>query len=1489
SCAIESEPDLPNMVISCVDDASFGPIVKGCRGNFDFTLKFEKIVLSILPSVIFIVLSVPRAIHLARKRRTVDGTTFQFVKLVAAGVYTAFQLALLIICSVHPVELTKLSTAAGVLSFVAALVIPTLSFLEHSRSPRPSILLSIFLSLTVLCDIVQVRSLWLLVHNTDGLIYVKLFTVAVVWKAVLVCLESVHCQSWLGWDWKIHSPEEVNGLYGLGTFLWLTPLFMSGYKKVLNLSDLFPLDISVSVEALKTSFAHNINHTGFQGDKNGLTKALARTLAVPILLPVVPRIAMLGFTVCQPFLIQAILDYLEEPSNSLTVNKGYGLIGATVLVYTGIPFSTALYWYLHERALFKTRACLASAIYRQTVQAHASSVDDAAAVTLMSTDVERIRMGLMQLHEFWANPIQVAIACWLLQRQIGTAFVAPLVIVFICIISSSIIIRFVGPSQTTWMKSIQKRVGHTANVIANMKHLRISGFTKPVEDTIQMLRVEELKTGSRFRSFLVGSVGIGFLPLLLAPVFALALTSRELNVTTIYTSVSWLQLLSEPLSGLFQTAPQLFAAISCISRIQLFLEEEPRKDFRRLAGTYGSSEKGDSVENLPSIIEVKDAGFGWDKSALTLKNIDFSLSRGLTMVIGPVACGKSTLCKALLGETPIASGDTLIRTKFPNIGFCDQVPFLPNERIKHTIIGFSDFDEKRYAAVIEATMLSRDLLLLPKGDQTKIGSGGISLSGGQKQRVALARALYLQCDLLILDDPLGGLDATTEERIFHNLFGPTGILRQREAIVVLSTNATRHLPSADYIIALASDGTIVEKGRFCDLVTNEQYVHSLGFQVDAKGICDPTAMAIRPKNNAEEESLESPIVSNNECTDDTDNSKLNRAMGDLTVFAYYCKSIRPFWLASFVVFGILTGFLFNFPTIWLGYWSADSFNQSKSFYAGIYGLFQCLALVSLLSEAYIGFLIIIRDSGSRLHEVALRTVISAPLRFFSQTDTGIITNLFSQDMTLLDGELPQALINTSVEIWIVIGSAAVVASSSAYIAIAYPFLLSILYGVQRFYLRTSRQLRLLDLEAKSPLYTHFLDTVKGSMTLRAFGWTEDSTLFNNVLLDTSQRPAYQLGMIQRCLSFVLDIVVAVIALLVVTLATQLRPSTGLTGASLVSIMSFSSNLAYLIQMYTLLETSIGAVSRIKSLSDKTAPEDLPGEDIQPLITWPERGIIKVKNISASYSGTESAKNSEPSNLALRDLSFTIPAGQKVAICGRTGSGKSSTVLLLLRLLDPLPSCTGELSIDGISLLKIDRSTLRQCIIAVPQDPTFFPDRTTFRKNLDPFDAATHDECHSVLKTVGLWPLVTDRGGLEAGLTADMLSHGQKQLFNLARAVLRRRVRTRQIDAEVGDAYMDASTSALPALGGGVLILDEVNSSVDAETQKTMRDIIWSEFEGYTVIMVSHRLEIVMEFDKVLVMDGGRLVEEGSPVELIKEEQGWFKDLWMAGKELKAVA
>ncbi|KAK5991347.1 ABC transporter FGM5 [Cladobotryum mycophilum] len=1324
-----------------------------------------------------------------------------------------------------------------------------LTFLEHTRSPRPSLLLNAFLFLTLLFDIAQTRSLWLSAQTYNERVFARVFTVATAWKAPLILLESQHKNRWLPWNQKDHSPEETTGLYGLGTFFWLNTLFISGYKKVLDISDLFSLDKNMSAESVQKTFSQKIQHGNFHGKKNGLAKTLASSLAVPFLLPMAPRIALMGLAFCQPFLLDALMNHLKKSETESPANNGYGLIGATILVYTGIPTATAFYWYFQERALFMARACLSSAVYRKTIQAKISVADDSAAVTLMSADVERIRMGFMQVHEFWANPIQVALACWLLQRQLGAAFAAPIVVVLLCAVSSTFLMRFVGPRQMAWMKRIQKRVGHTANVIGNMRHLKISGMTAPVEQAIQQLRMDELEVGGKFRSLLVATVAIGFTPVLLTPVFTFAVTSRNLDVTTIFTSISYLLLLCEPLSTLFQIAPQLLAGVACLQRVQAFLEKESRHDFRH--NEVALSEKPGMHAKDGVAIKVEDGHFGWNEDTLTLENIDVSIPSGLTMVIGPVASGKSTFSKALLGETPVARGKVTMGSDFRKVGYCDQVPFLWNGTVKDNVIGFSDLDEKRYKAVIEATMLTRDLSLLPKGDQTKVGSSGITLSGGQKQRVSIARALYLHSDLLIFDDVLSGLDADTEEQVFRRVFGPAGMLKERGVTAVLCTHAIRHLPLADHIIAL-NEGTVTEQG----VLTNLSRIKKDSI-LSSDDVATPVELLpSKPEPPAAQ----------------TDANKPNRVTGDSAVFAHYFRNIGAFWLIGFIFFGIVCGFFYSFPSIWLKYWSEDvSSAHSKrttAFYIGLYALFQCLALGSLVTVAAIGMLVIIRISGSNLHKATLRSLISAPLRFFSTTDTGVVTNLFSQDMTLIDGELPQSLINTSLQTWIGIGAAAVIATSSPYILIAYPFVVALLYCIQRFYLRTSRQLRLLDLEAKSPLYTNFLDTIKGVATFRAFGWTEDAVSLNNRLLDTSQRPAYLLSMVQRWLAFVLGMVVAVIALLVVTLSTQLRSNTGFTGASMVSLMSFGKTLSSLIQMYTLLETSIGAVNRLKSFSENTESEDKPGEDVVPPTSWPEKGRIEIRGVSASYDASEN-----PENLALRDLTLTIEAGQKVAICGRTGSGKSSTILLLLRLLDPLPSCASNMSIDGVALHTIDRSTLRQRIIAVPQDAVFLPDGTSFRLNLDPFAVATDDDCQAVLDTVGLWPFVSDRGGLAADMTADSLSQGQKQLFSLARAILRRRIRSRELSATVGEAYLAPSDS------GGVLILDEVSSSVDAETNKTMQEIIQREFKEYTILMISHKLEMVMDFDQVVVMDEGRVVEQGVPRELVKMEGSRFRDLW----------
>ncbi|EFQ29566.1 ABC transporter [Colletotrichum graminicola M1.001] len=1463
----------------CIDDDSIGPDVQGCRDDFDFTLAFEQIFLSILPSVIFIALSLPRCISLFRKPRLVRGTLLKVFKITAFAIYAVLTLVNLTLSVVEPAKVTALFVASSALRFTAAICMSATSYWEHSRSPRPSVLLNAFLFLSTLFDATQARSLWLSASTDHELAFACVFLAATACKASLILLESWHKKPWLHWDEKDHSPEETAGLYGLATFFWLNPLFITGYKKILAVSDLFPLDKYMSADAVQVSFSPRVDPVRLQGRKHGLARELASDLAVPILLPVAPRIALVGLVFCQPFLIEALLRHLDEPESRASANKGYGLIGATILVYTGIPLATAFYWYSQERFLCMARACLTTAVYRKTVQSKASAGDDSAALTLMSADIERIRMGFMQLHEFWANPIQVALACWLLQRQLGAAFVAPIVVVAICVASSMVLMKNIGPRQMAWMQAIQKRVGQTTNVIGNMKTLKISGLATPVEKAIQGLRVSEVKAGGRFRAFLVGSVGIGFTPILLAPVFTLAVTSRNLDVTTIFTSISYLLLLSEPLTTLFQIAPQLLAALACLQRVQDFVQKESRHDFRDFTRMLSEKPGSSSIA-----IDIVNGSFGWDQGSFVLKNITVPIPAGFTMVVGPVASGKSTLCKALLGETPIVQGEVVMGLNPRSVGYCDQIPFLWNESIKDNIVGFSKtLDQERYAAVIEATMLSPDLLLFPQGDKTKVGSKGISLSGGQKRRISLARALYQQCDLLIADDVLSGLDADTEEQVFHRVFGTAGLLKARGTTAVLCTHATRHLPSADYIIALASDGTLHGHGTFGHLArTKPSIVHDYVARYEPNELKEPSESV-----QLADEETPSPAsrVSSTISAPEEASPNPTRVMGDSAVLGYYFRSIGAFWMLAFAAFGVICGFFYNFPTVWLKFWSEDmsSANPARSqpFYLGLYALFQCLALGSLVTEAVIGLLIIIRISGTTLHKAALRTVFAAPLRFFTTTDTGVVTNLFSQDMTIIDGELPQALINTSLQTWIGIGTAAIVATSSPYVIVAYPVVLGLLYGIQRFYLRTSRQLRLLDLEAKSPLYTNFIDTIGGLTTIRAFGWSENAVRLNNSLLDTSQRPAYLLSMIQRWLAFVLGMVVAVLALFVVTLSTQLRSNAGFTGASMVSLMTFGKTLANLVQMYTMLETSIGAVSRIKSFCDDTARECLQGEDGTIPASWPENGRIEIKRVSASYRQVQSGMK----DLALKDLTLSIEPGEKVALCGRTGSGKSSVVLLLLRLLDPLPSCSINMSIDGNPLHTIDRVTLRERIIAVPQDAVFLPDGTSFKTNLDPFGIATNEECQAVLESVGLWSLVCSRGGLEAGMNEDMLSQGQKQLFSLSRAVLRRRIRLRMLatDSSTSGSESGGDARSIPrGLDGGVLILDECTSNVDRETEKVMREIIRHEFERYTVLMVSHRLDMVMEFDKVFVIDSGLVVEQGVPRELVKVEDSRFKHLWALG-------
>ncbi|KAJ5526984.1 ABC multidrug transporter [Penicillium frequentans] len=1442
--------------------------------DFDFNLQFEQLFFSIIPSALFILTSLWRTISRARKPAVVNAPTFQIMKSGAIAVYIGLELALLVLTATGSFHTTSMFIASSTLNLVSALFMLTLSVVDHSRSPRPSIILNTYLSLTLLLDAAQARTLFLSSDDKPELTYSSIFCASIALKTGILLLEARQKTKWITWDKEKHSPEETSGIFSLGVFFWLNKMFFVGYKNILTIEDLYPLDSSFDAEVLHEDFKKNIDYSKLKGDRFGLLKVLIRTLKVPLLLPIAPRLALVGFTFCQPLFIGRLLVYLSQSEPD--PNTGYGLIGASMLIYFGMAISYALSWYFHHRLRTMVRSILVTEIFSAAANSRIGSSDDSATLTLMSTDIERIKIGLRFIHETWASIIQAGLASWMLYEQLGVVFVAPIGVVIVCSIGLGILVNFTGDSQRMWMSGIQKRVGLTATVIASMKSLKISGLSATVGDYVQQLRVDELAAGARFRKIFIIAAVFAFMSQLFSPPLTFAFTQRTVDASTIFTSLSFLTLLTTPLSQLFQSIPELVAGLACLGRIQAYLEIEPRHDFRQvLNSTRRSSEKtiGDNAatsEPSPkstSLIVIRDANFGWRSEKYILRNMNTQISKSfLTMVVGPVGSGKSTFCKALLGEIPFSEGSVVTKTQFRHIGFCEQTAFLSNGTIRHNIIGFSPFNSERYNEVIEATALAFDFGTLPQGDHTNIGSDGIALSGGQKQRVSLARALYLQSELLVLDDVFSGLDADTEKHVFQQVFGADGLLRRRRSTVVLCAHSIRHLPSADYIIAL-EDGIIREQGTFDSLSNSQGYIQRLGLKSipDREPSCEKQApkkgISVQPQ-------LDRATTASSGTTPLSPDAIALRQVGDTTVYKHYFKSMGWFVAACSLFFAALWGFFTNYPSIWLTYWgdavASNNSPHSYAYYAGIYALLQMCAMIALLLLGITLFIVSVKKAGAVLHQEALRTLIRAPLSFFTKTDTGVVTNLFSQDLNLIDTELPDATLNTLFCVSQSIGQAAVMLTSSVYLAISYPLLGGLLYIVQKFYLRTSRQLRLLDLEAKSPLYTHFLDSLKGIATLRAFGFLSEEVQKNARLVDSSQRAAYLLLMIQEWLNLVLNLVVMVIAVVLTTLAVRLRSSSGFAGASLYSLMSFGENLSGVVFFYTKLETSIGAIARLKKFNETVTPEDREEEDICPDEEWPKHGMVELKGVSARYGTLEEADNQSP--LALKNIRLSIHPGEKVAICGRTGSGKSSLLALLLKFLDPLPNTTGDpaILIGNIPLNRIHRSTLRQRLIAVPQDAVFLPDGSTFQENLDPSHISTAAECQSILEAVGLWSFVQEHGGLDAPMVSGTFSAGQRQLLSLGRAMLRRGVRARSNN------------------GGGILLLDEVSSSVDYETECVMQEIVRAKFKDYTVISVSHRLDMIMDFDRVVVMDMGEIVEIGTPAVLKGIPGSRFADLVRAG-------
>lgn len=696
------------------------------------------------------------------------------------------------------------------------------------------------------------------------------------------------------------------------------------------------------------------------------------------------------------------------------------------MVYTGLALLGASYAHLANRVIVQIRGGLVALIYAQTTDLSITTLDESAALTLMSSDVETITDSLKFFSELYGALIEVGIALFILHKQLGLVFLAPTTVALFCGVGAVYIAWITPTYQKAWVSAIQTRVSFTSTMLGSMRPIKLLGLSRIVGELTQGLRIREVSESYRLRVVMLFRVIFqnGFI--FLAPLSTFAAftviahsTGENLETANAFSVLSILTLLTEPLQLLAITLPQLANSTSCYRRIQKYLLKTTRKDHRLSiwsAGQYRTpdytnpSARSDiEMVNLTSIskavtedtLVVRDGSFGWDEARPPIvRDINLRIkSSSFVLVIGPVGCGKSTLVKGLLGETPTSQG--FVYSSSLVSGFADQEGWVQNMSIREAITGTSNYEAPWFNRVVDCCALREDLRNFTNGEQTLVGSKGITLSGGQKQRVALARAVYAKHDLLVLDDIFSGLDADTEEHIFTRLFSNNGLLRQRKVTVILVTHAVHRLPYADHIVALSSEGTVVEQGTYAELRNGRQYVQSLTARFkNAQSL-------VEYPHDADDAPTVTAVLATEDTTTDT-----ARRKGEWKTYKYYFSACG--WLSSglSILWGLLFQLAANSPGLIITFWTASinvHGNSTDNFYLALMGGASVLALVTLILAVYQVFLDMTPRSSRGLHLSLLNTVMQAPLSFFTRVDSGTTLNRFSQDMTLVDVELPGSL------------------------------------------------------------------------------------------------------------------------------------------------------------------------------------------------------------------------------------------------------------------------------------------------------------------------------------------------------------------------------------------------------------------------------------------------------------------------------------------------
>lgn len=1164
-------------------------------------------------------------------------------------------------------------------------------------------------------------------------------------------------------------------------------------------------------------------------------------------------------------------------------------------------------------------------------------------INLMSVDSFKISETTAYLHFLvGAAPVQLAVSVLLLWQVMGLSAIPGIIVMIFLVPVNYLLANGFSVTSKNIMAATDKRIHVTNEVLQNIRIIKYFAWERRFGTIIDEKRENELRAmRSRYILWSVAVAIWNSVPVLITffsfVVYTL-IEKRPLYPSVAFTAISLFMLLRIPLDLLGDMFAHVQEAKVSVDRVEEFLKEGETEKYEQL-GTDNTDEDG--VKR----IGFRKTTLSWSSnenetaegpSAFRLWDLDINFIIGkLNIVAGPTGSGKTSLLMGLLGEMSLFSGKIFcpggrsrddVRPD-PATGLADtiayvaQAAWLLNGSIKTNILFGAAYDEQRYNDVIVACALERDLDILDHGDETLVGEKGITLSGGQKQRISLARAVYSDSEHILMDDCLSAVDSHTAHWIFHRcLKGP---LMQNRTCILVTHNVQLCAPLSDYVVLL-ENGRVDAQGPSADVIASGKLGEEL--QKSRPGSAAASRAPSRASSSLGDTTVVDgpsykPKVKKNVAPqiDPMDEGKATGAV-KWPVVKMYLSAMGSwwFWLVALVVFQLqqLAPVATN---VWVRSWANQyvreevnsvAFSPASASYNNQFHPKAAWATVAKLGSleleqspaytatgqttmesspaaevdavyyvfglAFIGALgaltAFVRDiwiffgsltASRRIHNHLLGSVMRARFKFFDVTPLGQIVNRFSKDLEAVDQDIAPTAIGVFACALSLIVTVVLIAVITPGFLIAAVFIAIVFYGVSVFYLRASRDLKRLESVQRSPLFQQFGETLSGMTTIRAYGVERRFIRENLDKVNTSNRPFIYLWALNRWLAFRADFIgnsVSFFAGVFIILSIG-SIDAGSAGISLSYAMSFTDNVLWLVRQYGTNEQNMNAMERVKEYLDVEQEADAIVEDNRPAESWPEKGGVEFVDYSTRYRA-----DLEP---VLRSISLKINAKEKVGIVGRTGAGKSSLTLALFRALE---ADQGRILVDGVDIGAIGLQDLREKITIVPQDPTLFTG--TLRSNLDPFDQYTDGQVFEALRRVHLigdeetsvpsTPMSAFASNKNIFLdlsspvaeSGSNLSQGQRQLLCLARAMLKK---------------------------PRVLVMDEATASIDYNTDSKIQETI-REMKG-TVITIAHRLQTIVDYDKVLVLDKGEMVEYAHPWELINDDSTQFYSMCESSGDL----